>query len=259
MTAEVLVEWRTGQLSIVLSRPAVRNAISPGMLTALTEAIVEAADREVRIVTIRGAGGAFCAGADIASYVDPGANLDRLEAFTRSARRLCRMLEELPAVVVAAVEGPCLGGGFELALASDLIIADPGARFGLPEARLGLIPGWGGTQRLTRAIGSRRSRAMILGATLLDASTAHDLGLVAELAPDGGLTEGLDGLVARLAEGSPLAMVSAKRAIIAVEPAWPDAGAEVETTELMSRFASNDGAEGISAFIEKRPPRFTGA
>lgn len=259
MTGDVLVEHAAGRLAIVLNRPAARNAISPEMLATLTEAIATAADRGVRIVTLRGAGGAFCAGADIASYADPGAHLDRLEAFTRSARRLCRMLEELPAVVVAAVAGPCLGGGFELALASDLIIADPGARFGLPEARLGLIPGWGGTQRLTRAIGSRRSRALILGATLLDAPTAHELGIVAELVPAGGLTERLDGLVEELAGRAPLAMASAKRAILAAEPPWPDAGAETETTELIARFASRDGAEGIAAFIEKRPPRFTGA
>ncbi|GMA90455.1 enoyl-CoA hydratase/isomerase family protein [Homoserinibacter gongjuensis] len=152
--SELLVERRGHLLSLVLNRPAARNAVSPAMLEMLTAAIEEARGARTDVVTITGAGGYFCAGADIASYTTPRARLAELEAFTRAARNLCRAIETLDAVTVAAVDGPCLGGGFEIALACDLIIAADTARFGLPETRLGLIPGWGGTQRLTAAIGA---------------------------------------------------------------------------------------------------------
>lgn len=258
--SELLVERRGHLLSLVLNRPAARNAVSPAMLEMLTAAIEEARSARTDVVTITGAGGYFCAGADIASYTTPHARLAELEAFTRAARNLCRAIETLDAVTVAAVDGPCLGGGFEIALACDLIIAADTARFGLPETRLGLIPGWGGTQRLTAAIGAPRARRVILTAETLPAATAHEWGVVARVVADSELAVELDRFTDDLLSRAPRALTSAKRAIAAVTGHhWPTHGADVETTELMSMFASADGAEGIDAFVTKRPPHFTGA
>jgi len=257
---ELLVARSGHRLSLVLNRPAARNAVSPAMLDALVAAVEDARGTRTDVVTITGAGGYFCAGADIAAYTSPHGRLDELEAFTRRARDLCRTLETLDAVTVAAVDGPCLGGGFELALACDLVIAADTARFGLPETRLGLIPGWGGTQRLTAAIGAPRARHAILTAELVSAATAHEWGVVGRVVAAAELAGELDRVADDLLGRAPLALAAAKRAIVAsAGGTWPTHGAEVETTELMGLFASADGAEGIDAFVSKRPPQFTGA
>lgn len=257
---ELLVERDGRRLSLVLNRPAARNAVSPGMLDALVAAIDEARGTRTDVLTITGAGGYFCAGADISSYTSPQDRLEELEAFTRTARELCRALETLDAVTVAAVDGPCLGGGFELALACDLVIASDAARFGLPETRLGLVPGWGGTQRLTAAIGAPRTRRLVLTAEAVSAATASDWGIVTRVVAAAELPTVLDRLAEEVLERAPLALAAAKRAIGATAGAgWPTHGAEVETAELMGLFASADGAEGIDAFVAKRPPHFTGA
>jgi enoyl-CoA hydratase/carnithine racemase len=230
------------------------------MLDALTAAITDAGRQRTDVITITGAGGFFCAGADITSYVDPHSRPAELEAFTRTARELCRAIETADAVTVAAVGGPCLGGGFELALACDLVIAADTARFGLPETRLGLIPGWGGTQRLTAAIGAPRARRLVLTAETVSAAQAAEWGVVATVVPPEELETTLAALSSELRTRAPLALAAAKRAIRAAEtPAWPTPGAERETAELLALFASADGAEGIDAFVAKRAPRFTGA
>lgn len=261
MTAPELLVERTGtRLSLVLNRPRARNAVSAGMLDALVAAVADAGTQRTDVVTITGAGGYFCAGADITSYASPHDRPAELEAFTRTARDLCRAIETLDAVTIAAVEGPCLGGGFELALACDLVIAADTARFGLPETRLGLIPGWGGTQRLTAAIGAPRARRLVLTAETVSAAQAAEWGVVASVVAPDALDAALERLAADLLGRAPLALAAAKRAIRAAEtPAWPTVGAARETVELLALFASADGAEGIEAFIEKRTPTFTGA
>ncbi|MGN6273921.1 MAG: enoyl-CoA hydratase/isomerase family protein [Protaetiibacter sp.] len=257
---ELLVERRGHRLSLVLNRPAARNAVSPAMLDALTSAIDDARSTRTDVVTITGAAGYFCAGADIGSYAAPHARLDELDAFTRAARNLCRAIETLDAVTVAAVDGPCLGGGFEIALACDLVLAADSARFGLPETRLGLIPGWGGTQRLTAALGAPRARRLILTAETVPAAVAQEWGLVARVVAATELAGELERLAGELLARAPRALAAAKRAIAAAAGSeWPTHGAERETAELMSLFASADGAEGIDAFVTKRPPQFTGA
>jgi len=256
---ELLVERSGARLSLVLNRPQARNAVSVDMLDALVEAVADARAQRTDVVTITGAGGFFCAGADITSYAAPNSRPRELEAFTRRARELCRSIETLDAVTVAAVDGPCLGGGFEIALACDLVIAADTARFGLPETRLGLIPGWGGTQRLTAAIGAPRSRRLVLAAELVSAAQAAEWGVVSRVVEPAELEAALDDLATDLLARAPLALAAAKRAIRAAEtPAWPTVGAARETVELLALFASADGAEGVEAFIEKRPPVFTG-
>lgn len=258
---ELLVTREGERLSLVLNRPAARNAVSPGMLASLVAAVEDARRTPTRVVTLSGSGTAFCAGADIGSYADPGGagRADELETFTRAARDLCRALETLDAVTVAAVDGACLGGGFELALACDIVIAADAARFGLPETRLGLIPGWGGTQRLREAIGAPRARRLVLLAELVPAPLAAEWGLVASVVPADELPAALDALATDLLDRAPRALAAAKRAIRSdAANAWPTPGAEQETRELLALFASADGAEGIHAFIDKRPARFTG-
>lgn len=257
---ELLVERRGTRLSLVLNRPGARNAVSVGMLEGLVDAVAAARAERTDVVTITGAGGYFCAGADITSYASPNGRPDELEAFTRRARDLCRAIETLDAVTIAAVDGPCLGGGFELALACDLVIATDRARFGLPETRLGLIPGWGGTQRLTAALGAPRARRMVLTAELVSAAQAEEWGVVGSVVEPDALDAALEDLAGDLLARAPLALAAAKRAIRAAEtPAWPTVGAARETIELLALFASADGAEGVDAFISKRPPHFTGA
>ncbi|MFT4028339.1 MAG: enoyl-CoA hydratase-related protein [Protaetiibacter sp.] len=259
---ELLVTREGRRLSLVLNRPRARNAVSPGMLASLVAAVEDARGTRTDVVTITGAGGFFCAGADIGSYANPRAQgrAAELESFTRAARGLCHAIETLDAVTIAAVDGPCLGGGLEIALACDLVIAAETARFGLPETRLGLIPGWGGTQRLTAAIGAPRTRRLVLTAEVVTAATAAEWGLVSAAVAPEALTAVLDELADGLLASAPLALASAKRAIRDDDMTpWPTPGAELETRELLALFATDDGAEGIAAFIEKRAPRFSGS
>ncbi|GAB2594648.1 enoyl-CoA hydratase/isomerase family protein [Pseudactinotalea suaedae] len=259
-TADGLVQTvREGRvLAIELARPAARNAISAAMLQVLLEAVDEAAAEGVAVVTLTGAGPAFCAGADIRSYRDADADPAALREFTAAAGRLCDALEQLDAVVVAGVHGACLGGGFELALSADLVIAADDARFGLPEVRLGLIPGWGGTQRLTRAVGPNLARSMILRAHQIDAETAHRVGLVSQVVPAAALRSTMTELAHELASGPTRALVAATRAIRAAA-AVSASGMQLEREELLALFGTRDGMEGVAAFTERRPPRFVGA
>ena len=246
------------RMDVVLARPQARNAISPAMLTALTQVVGQARQVGAAVLTLRGEGAAFCAGADIASYSDAAGDTDRLEPFTRAARALCRSFEALDAVVISQVHGACLGGGFELAMASDLIIAANDARLGLPELRLGLIPGWGGTQRLTRLVGPATARSMILSSRLLTGVRAQELGIVSEAVEPAVLDETVSALADDLAHGPSGALAAAKHAIAAASLLSPR-GEDLETELLTQLFSSADGREGVAAFVSKRQPRFQGA
>ncbi len=256
-----LVVSRSGPvLEVRLNRPAKRNAVTGAMVDALAAVVASAPEEGVTVLVLRGEGGVFCAGADIAAYGDAAADPAALAAFTRRARALCTALENAPLVVVVVVEGLALGGGFELVLAADIVVAAEGARFGLPETRLGLIPGWGGTQRLTRALGPATARFAILTAATLSAERMAAAGLVSALVPAGQLETTVHELVAGLVAGAPLAQRAAKEAIAlaADEHLGDSPGADRETEQLLALFASADGREGVAAFTGKRPPVFTG-
>lgn len=241
---------------LVLTRPQARNAISPAMLDALTGAVAQATSDGVAVLVLRGEGPGFCAGADIASYA--GGDADSLAAFTRAAVALCDAIEEFDGVVVAVVHGACLGGGFEIALASDLVVAAEDARLGLPELRLGLIPGWGGTQRLTRLVGPAVARSLVLTSELIDGRRAEALGVVHRAVPRDQLDQVVAELVLTLLEGPAQALVAAKRAIAAAAPPT-ELGPSTETSLLLELFGSADGQEGVAAFVGKRRARFGGA
>lgn len=237
------------------NRPKQLNALNAQVMDELCAAL-EALDRDdaIRCIVVTGDERAFAAGADIgemafASPIDM-LRTNRIAQWDR-VRRIGKP-------VIAAVAGWCLGGGCELAMALDLIVAAESARFGQPEINLGVIPGAGGTQRLTRAIGKSRAMEMILTGESIDAREAHRLGLVARVVPNELLVEDALALAARIATKSPLALRLAKEAVnAAYEMSLTDALAH-ERRLFYLLFASDDQKEGMAAFLEKRDPDFKG-
>jgi len=246
-----------GVALVTIARPDVLNALDTATMTTLVEALRRLdADASCRCIVLTGAGErAFAAGADIAEM----ASLDAAAAARASG--LFERWDEVAAIEtprIAAVRGHALGGGLELALACDVIIAADDARFGQPEVRLGIMPGVGGTQRLTRAVGRSTAMAMILGGRQLDANEARSVGLVAAVVPpDEVVAEGLR-LAAEIAAGAPLAVRAAKAAVdAAFETSLAD-GLARERAAFLELFDTEDRAEGMRAFLEKRPPEWKG-
>jgi enoyl-CoA hydratase len=237
------------------NRPKQLNALNGAVMDQLCSAL-EALDRDdaIRVMVLTGSERAFAAGADIgemagASPIDM-LRTNRIAQWDR-VRRIGKP-------VIAAVAGWCLGGGCELAMALDLIVAAESARFGQPEINLGVIPGAGGTQRLTRAVGKSVAMEMILTGEPIDAREAHRLGLVARVVPNELLVEDALTLAAKIATRSPLALRLAKEAVnAAYEMSLTDALAH-ERRLFYLLFASEDQKEGMAAFLEKRDPDFKG-
>lgn len=237
-----------------LDSPETRNALSLEMREQLTSAL-EAfdADEGVRCIVVAGSDRVFAAGADIKAMaaLEPG------EPATPDGGLFWRRLAALETPLIAAVSGYALGGGCELALACDMIVADDGARFGQPEITLGIIPGGGGTQRLTRVLGKQRAMEYVLTGRLFDADTALEWGLVNKVVKKGRwLEEALD-LARLVAERAPLAAKLAKQAVLAAE-AGIDEGLATERSLFEQAMATEDRVEGMQAFLEKREPDFRG-
>ena len=239
----------------LLNRPEVMNALNDEVMGELVETLVELDDDEgVRCVVLGGSERAFAAGADIGQMADASA-MDMYHA-----RRIDRWdaIRRLRTPLVAAVSGYCLGGGCELAMACDLIIASESARFGQPETGLGIIPGAGGTQRLTRAVGKAKAMDVVLSGRFLDAHEAERAGLVARVvAREAWLEEGKR--VAReIAGKGPVAQRLAKEAVNRAFESTLETGLDLERKALYLAFASEDAREGLTAFTEKRKPDFRG-
>ena len=237
------------------NRPKQLNALNGEVMDQLCSAL-EALDRDIaiRVMVVTGNERAFAAGADIGEMAT-ASPIDMLRG-----NRIAQWdrVRRIGKPVIAAVAGWCLGGGCELAMALDLIVAAESARFGQPEISLGVIPGAGGTQRLTRAIGKSRAMEMILTGEPIDAREAHRLGLVARVVPNELLVEDAMALAARIATKAPLALRLAKEAVnAAYEMSLTDALAH-ERRLFYLLFASEDQKEGMAAFLEKRDPDFTG-
>lgn len=260
MSDSVLLSREPGILIIELARHQKRNAITSEMIDALAAAVAAADNEGVAVIVLRGAPGFFSAGADIAGYADARGDAASLADFTARAKALCTSLTTSPAIVIAAVDGVAMGGGFELVLSADLVLATDRSRFGLPEITLGLIPGWGGTQRLTRFLGPNRTKEAVLTATPLDAQQAREGGIVSRVVAVDELDAAALDLARSLAARAPLALAAAKAAVTAAyDPEHgADTGSGLETGHLLRLFASADGQEGVAAFVEKRPPIFTG-
>lgn len=237
------------------NRPRQLNALNGQVMDQLCAAL-EALDRDeaIRVMVVTGNERAFAAGADIGEMAT-ASSIDMLRGNRIAQWDRVRRISK---PVIAAVAGWCLGGGCELAMALDLIVAAESARFGQPEVNLGVIPGAGGTQRLTRAIGKNAAMEMVLTGEPIDASEAYRLGLVSRVVPNELLVEDALSLAARIATKSPLALRLAKEAInAAYEMSLTDALAH-ERLLFYLLFASEDQKEGMAAFLEKREPDFKG-
>ncbi|MGQ4435871.1 MULTISPECIES: enoyl-CoA hydratase/isomerase family protein [unclassified Streptomyces] len=245
----VLSERHGRTLVIRLNRPRKYNAFNSEMIQRVTSSLLDVdADPAVRAVIITGAGPAFAAGADISEYASAGS--EEFRAFTTRANTMCDTIAGLRLPVIAAVHGLALGGGFEVVLSCDLVVADSGASFGLPEVSLGLMPGWGGTQRLTRHVGINRAKEMIMMGARISAERAHELGIVTHVSDEGAALMRAQHIADELVRG-PAAAIAAIKATIG--HAYSDTtGFTVEQHRLHALFDTADARGGIRAFVEKR-------
>lgn len=254
----VLVSVDQGIATVTLNRPEVRNALNRPMrrqLLAVLQGLRD--DPGVRVVIMTGAGErAFCAGGDL-SEVEKFTPLDARE-YIELSRAVTHTIYTLPQPVIAAVRGYALGGGFELALACDLVIATEDARFGQPQIKVGLIPGGGATQRLPRAMGWHRSRRYIFTGEMLDVREAEQFGLVNQVVPGAELETTALEWARRLLEVSPTALALAKACLLEAQETPLSAGLRYEAEMYALCFSSADCREGIRAFREKRKPQFKG-
>jgi enoyl-CoA hydratase len=244
--------------TVTLNRPQVLNALDGRTLEELAEvfAAIEAAP-EVRCVILTGAGDkAFAAGADIAAMATMG--MEEARRFAGLGHRMADRIEGLGAPVIAAVNGFALGGGLELALTCDFIIAARTAKLGQPEAGVGVIPGFGATQRLPRRVGVARARQLLYTGDLLTAEEARAWGLVNEVTEPAELLPRAQALAAKIAGRAPLAVAAAKRAVRRGEDLPLDRGLAYEQELFGALFATADQKEGMAAFLEKRAARWQG-
>lgn len=250
---DLLVETDDRVLVITLNRPEARNALRTQLLRELSEAILEAErDRGIRCVLLTGGPDVFAAGADIreieAQREDPAMREERQQFWS--------VVQQCTLPLVGAVNGYCLGGGNELAMMCDIVVAGHSAKFGQPEVKLGLIPGAGALQRLTSAIGKARAMRMILTGEPITASQALDWGLVSMVTPDEETLATARSLAKRIADSAPLSIWSAKEAIR--EAAEGHLDFELNGARFEAVLESEDAKEGIHAFLEKRAPVFRG-
>jgi enoyl-CoA hydratase len=250
-TAADGVSWLT------LDRRETRNALDWDMLERLHAALDEAeASASTRVVLVRSAlERVFVAGGDIAVMRD--LQLADGSRFVYAGQRLLRRLEESRLIFVAVVGGYALGGGLELTLACDLVVVSDAAVFGLPETQLGLLPGWGGTQRSVRAISPQRARELVYTGRRIDAQEAYTYGFVNRLVASEELEAAALALAAEITSSSPTAVSQSKRALVHGARVSLDQGLVIEAEAWLANLASPNRVEGLSAFLEKREPRFT--
>ena len=254
----VVVEVDGAVAWLTLDRPQAGNALSKGLVSGLRAALVKLRTAAgVRVVIVTGAGDkAFCAGADLKER--RAMTLDETRAFLVELNAVVDELAAFSRPVIAALNGAALGGGLELALACDIRLAAEGVMVGLPEVRLGIIPGAGGTQRLARACGISAAKELILTGRRIDAGRARELGLVSAVVSAGELRAEAARWAADIAEAGPLAVAQAKRAIDEGFGRPVADGLAIERACYETVLGSADRDEGLSAFAEKRKPRFEG-
>jgi len=238
-----------------LERPEARNALSPEMMEEIASTLERLdPDPEVRCVVIAGSDKVFAAGADIRAMSERSFE----EALRHPAASFWRRLAAIRTPLIAAVSGYALGGGCELALACDMIVASDTAQFGQPEITLGIIPGGGGTQRLARVVGKQRAMEYVMTGRRFDAATAAELGLVNRVVKKGRWLEEAIELARTIAERPPIAARLGKQAVLAAEETSLGAGVEMERRLYELAMATEDRVEGMTAFLEKREPKFEG-
>lgn len=244
-----------GVVLLRINRPEARNALNMAVRRQLAEQFRAAAeDPEIRAVVLTGDEKTFVAGADIREF----AELSAVDQMLRNTHRLWQAIADCPKPVIAAVRGHALGGGCELAMHADIIVAGEGAWFGQPEVHVGLMPGAGGTQRLTRAVGKFQAMKMVLLGERIGAAEALRMGLVSEVVPDDAVLPRAVEMAKRIAALPPLAVMQIKEVLLAGMDAPLDAALMLERKAFQLLFATEDQKEGARAFLEKRKPEFRG-
>ena len=253
----ILVERDDAIVTITINRPDKLNALNPDVLRELTRAVYEVSGGDARCAILTGAGDkAFVAGADIAEMTTMSTS--DAKAFSDSGHRLAWHLEQSPVPFIAAVNGFALGGGCELALACDFIYASEKARFGQPEVNLGLMPGFGGTQRLARRVGLGHARELVYTGDAIKADRALAIGLVNAVFPADELMGKAREAAAKIASKGPIAVASSKRVMARGYDADLTAASELEASAFSALFGTEDMREGTRAFVEKRAAKFSG-
>ncbi|MCC6535551.1 MAG: enoyl-CoA hydratase/isomerase family protein [Burkholderiales bacterium] len=254
--AVVLLEHPAEHVALVrINRPDARNALNMEVRTLLARYLTELGqDNTTRAIVITGNEKAFAAGADIKEMAGVGT----MQMMQRGTHHLWRVIAACPKPVIAAINGFALGGGCELAMTCDIIIAGENAKLGQPEIKIGILPGGGGTQRLPRAVGKYKAMKICLSGDMILAKEAYDMGLVSEVVPDAEVEKRALELAAQIAAYSPLAVQQIKELVLAGQDASLDAALRLETKALHILFSSQDQKEGMQAFIDKRKPNFQG-
>lgn len=253
----ISLDKKDGVGFLLLNRPEVRNAFNQVMIDEIRESLeCIRKDKEIRVLIVTGAGKAFQAGADIAEL----RRMSPLELlrWNEGIVRINAALESLPQPVIAAINGAAMGGGLELALACTIRVMEESAKIGLPEVKLGIIPGTGGTIRLPRLIGIGRAAKLILTGDPIGAKDALELGLVDEIVPDGSVLKAAEDLARRIISNAPIAVELAKDAIMIGRDLPIEHAVQYSQKNCVACFSTEDMKEGTSAFLEKRKPRFVG-
>jgi len=238
-----------------IDRPDALNALNPEVRQALIACFEEAQkDEGIRVLVLTGGDKVFVAGADIKVM----APLDPISLIQSAQEHVYHVMKAFPKPIVAAVEGYALGGGCELAMLCDIIVAGRGATFAQSEIRVGIMPGAGGTLRLTRAVGKFKAMRMLLTGDRIPAEDAYAMGLVSELAPEGQAQEQALKIARKIASMPPLAVRFIKQMVLQGEDMPLDSALAMERLAFTTLFASRDKDEGMAAFIERREPRFQG-
>jgi enoyl-CoA hydratase len=255
----ILFEVRDGVGILTFNRPKALNALNPATLDEVADVLKRAAgDDSIRVLVLTGAGEkAFVAGADINEFNSLNPLSARL--FAEKGQGIFFEIERLPKPVIACVNGFALGGGCEMAMSCDFIYASDKARFGQPEVNLGLIPGFGGTQRLSRLVGRAKAKELCMTAEMIDAQQARDLGLVAKVFPAEQLLDETMKTARALASKSAVVLRSIKKVIDSGADIDLKNGCALEAEAFGVCFGSTDMREGVSAFLEKRKPVFKGS
>jgi enoyl-CoA hydratase len=252
----VIVERPSNDIVVLkINRPQVRNALNLDVRTRLADEVARCStDEAVRCIVITGSETVFAAGADIGEM----ANAGPVEVMSRNVQKYWRVLTECPKPLIAAVEGFALGGGLELALCADIIVAGEGAKLGLPEVKVGILPGGGGTQKLARLVGRHRAMLLIMTGRMFGAAEAVSIGVVSEIAPSGqALARALD-IAREIAAMPPISIMQIKEIVNAGLNAPIDTALMLVRKAFQLQFATRDQKEGMQAFLEMRNPKFEG-
>lgn len=253
----IMVEKREGIGYLTLNRPEVRNAFNQEMIDEIRAALRTIdKDEEIRVLIITGAGRAFQAGADIAelSVMKP---MDTLR-WNEGIVRINAALEKLRQPVIAAINGAAMGGGLELAISCTLRVIAESGKMALPEVKLGIIPGTGGTQRLPRLIGKGRAAELLLTGETITAQDAYEIGLVNRAVPDGEVVKAAEELAHKIMANAPIAVEMAKDALEIGKDLPLEHAVQYSQKNCVTCFSTEDMKEGMSAFLEKRPANFKG-